>query len=62
MTLQAKLDAFRADFEAGKPPYNVPPSVIDVINRATKELVDLGIGEAYEEGWRRRTVLLPERP
>ena len=45
MTLQAKLDAFRADFEAGKPPYNVPPSVIDVINRATKELVDLGLAK-----------------
>jgi hypothetical protein len=23
MSLQAKLDAFEADFEAGKPPYNV---------------------------------------
>jgi hypothetical protein len=22
MSLQAKLDAFKADFEAGKPPYN----------------------------------------
>jgi hypothetical protein len=28
MTLQDRLDAFKADFEAGKPPYNVPPSVI----------------------------------
>ena len=26
MSLQAKLDAFKADFEAGKPPYNAPPS------------------------------------
>lgn len=26
MTLQTKLDAFKADFEAGKPPYNVCPS------------------------------------
>jgi peroxiredoxin len=43
MTLQAKLDAFRADFEAGKPPYNVPPAVIDVINRATKELLASGL-------------------
>jgi hypothetical protein len=24
MTLQAKLDAFKADFKAGKPPYNAP--------------------------------------
>jgi hypothetical protein len=29
MTLQAKLDAFKADFEAGKPPYSVPRQVID---------------------------------
>jgi hypothetical protein len=29
MTLQAKLDTFKADFEAGKPPYSVPRSVID---------------------------------
>ena len=28
MTLQAKLDAFKTDFDAGKPPYNVPPAVI----------------------------------
>jgi hypothetical protein len=26
MSLQAKLDAFKADFEAGKPPYSVPRS------------------------------------
>jgi peroxiredoxin len=38
MTLQAKLDAFKADFEAGKPPYNVPPSVIETMHRATAEL------------------------
>jgi len=39
MTLQAKLDAFKADFEAGKPPYNVPRSVIDTMQRATEELI-----------------------
>lgn len=39
MTLQAKLDAFKADFEAGKPPYNVPPSVIETMHRATAELI-----------------------
>ncbi len=42
MTLQAKLDAFKADFEAGKPPYNVPPSVIGTMHRATAELVASG--------------------
>jgi hypothetical protein len=31
MSLQAKLDAFKADFEAGKPPYSVPRSVIDIM-------------------------------
>jgi peroxiredoxin len=39
MTLQAKLDAFKADFEAGKPPYSVPRSVIDTMHRATGELI-----------------------
>jgi len=39
MSLQAKLDAFKADFEAGKPPYNVPHSVIETMHRATAELV-----------------------
>lgn len=38
MSLQDKLDAFRADFEAGKPPYSVPPSVIETMHRATAEL------------------------
>ena len=42
MTLQAKLDAFKADFQAGKPPYNVPPSVIETMHRATAELIASG--------------------
>lgn len=42
MTLQDKLDAFKADFEAGKPPYTVPPSVIATMRRATAELVASG--------------------
>ena len=42
MTLQSKLDAFKADFEAGKPPYNVPYSVIETMHRATAELVVSG--------------------
>lgn len=42
MTLQAKLDAFKADFEAGKPPYNVPPEVIATMHRATAELIASG--------------------
>lgn len=42
MTLQSKLDAFKTDFEAGKPPYNVPPSVIATMHRATAELIASG--------------------
>ncbi|WP_260929455.1 peroxiredoxin-like family protein [Novosphingobium sp. 9] len=42
MTLQAKLDAFKADFEAGKPPYSVPPEVIATMRRATAELIASG--------------------
>jgi len=45
MTLQAKLDAFKADFEAGKPPYSVPRSVIDTMHRATKELIASGAAQ-----------------
>ena len=42
MSLQAKLDAFKADFEAGKPPHSVPRSVIDTMHRATDELIASG--------------------
>jgi peroxiredoxin len=42
MSLQAKLDAFKADFEAGKPPYNVPYSVVETMHRATAELIESG--------------------
>jgi peroxiredoxin len=42
MSLQARLDAFKADFEAGKPPYNVPPSIIATMRRATAELIASG--------------------
>ena len=51
MTLQAKLDAFKADFEAGKPPYNVPHSVIETMHRATVELIASGAaGRALKVG------------
>ncbi len=51
MTLQTKLDAFKADFEAGKPPYNVPYSVIETMHRATAELVASGAaGRALKAG------------
>jgi peroxiredoxin len=42
MTLQDRLDAFKADFESGKPPYNAPPQVIATMHRATAELIASG--------------------
>ncbi len=45
MTLKSKLDAFKADFEAGKPPYNVPRSVIDTMHAATKALRESGLAD-----------------
>jgi peroxiredoxin len=42
MNLQAKLDAFRADFEAGKPPYRIKPEYVATMHRATDELVASG--------------------
>jgi len=45
MSLQAKLNAFKADFEAGKPPYNVPQSVIETMHRATAELIASGAAQ-----------------
>ena len=45
MSLQNKLDAFKADFEAGKPPYSVPPSVIETMHRASAELIASGQAE-----------------
>lgn len=51
MTLQDKLDSFKADFEAGKPPYNVPYSVIETMHRATAELIASGAaGRALKAG------------
>lgn len=44
-TLKSRLDAFKADFEAGKPPYNVPYSVIETMHRATAELRDSGLAD-----------------
>ncbi|UGY13273.1 AhpC/TSA family protein [Bradyrhizobium septentrionale] len=45
MSLQAKLDAFKADFEAGKPPYSVPRPVVEIMHRATAELIASGAAQ-----------------
>jgi len=42
MSLQDKLDAFRADFKAGKAPFNAPPEIHPVMERATAELIASG--------------------
>ncbi|TXC88878.1 peroxiredoxin-like family protein [Paraburkholderia azotifigens] len=42
MSLQNKLDAFKADFKAGKPPYNAPPEIHPIMERATAELIESG--------------------
>jgi peroxiredoxin len=42
MSLQDRIDAFKADFEAGKPPFNAPDWIHEPMHRATKELIDSG--------------------
>jgi peroxiredoxin len=61
MTLQARLDAFKADFEAGKPPYNVPYSVIQTMHRATTELKASGLAaRAKKKGDKAPTFALKD--
>src|SRR6476620_4973183 len=51
MSLQEKLDAFKADFKAGKPPFNAPPDIHPVMERATAELIASGqAGRAIKAG------------
>jgi peroxiredoxin len=45
MSLQEKLDAFKKDFKAGKPPYNAPAEIHPIMERATAELVATGQAE-----------------
>ncbi|MDR5837066.1 peroxiredoxin-like family protein [Caballeronia sp. LZ034LL] len=42
MSLQDKLDAFKADFKGGKPPYYAPPEIHPIMERATAELIASG--------------------
>ena len=51
MTLQAKLDAFKADFKGGKAPYFAAPEIHPVMERATAELIASGqAGRALKAG------------
>lgn len=42
MTLQDGLDAFKADFKAGKPPFNAPAHIHPIMARATEALIASG--------------------
>ena len=51
MSLQDKLDAFRANLEAGGPPYNAPAWIHEPMHRATDELTASGAaGRALKVG------------
>ena len=51
MKLPDRLDAFRANFEAGGPPYHAPTWVHEPMHRATNELVACGAaGRALKAG------------
>jgi peroxiredoxin len=42
MSLQDRLDAFRANFESGGPPYNAPVEIMPIMHRATAALIASG--------------------
>src|SRR5262245_31693255 len=42
MALQDRLNAFKSEFESGRPPYNVSRDRIDLMHRATSELIASG--------------------
>jgi len=42
MSLQSRLDAFKANFESGGPPFNAPATVHEPMHRATAELIASG--------------------
>ncbi|QJP16647.1 AhpC/TSA family protein [Starkeya sp. ORNL1] len=51
MALQDTLNAFRANFEAGGPPYNAPGWIHEPMHRATDELIASGLaGHALKAG------------
>ncbi len=61
MTLQEKLDTFKADFKAGKPPYNAPPEIHPIMERATRELIASGLAQrALKAGCKAPDFTLPD--
>jgi hypothetical protein len=45
MSLRQQLDAFKAAFEPGGPPYNASRERIEIMHRATEELRRSGLAE-----------------
>ena len=57
MSLQEKLDAFKADFEGKK----APPEVVAVMHKATADLIASGQADrALKAGWRAPKFALPD--
>jgi peroxiredoxin len=62
MSLQDKLDAFRAEFKSGKPPYNAAPEIHSIMERATAELIASGqAARAIKAGDRAPTFTLEDQ-
>jgi peroxiredoxin len=61
MSLQDRLDAFKANFEAGNPPYNAPAEIHEPMRRATAELIASGAAQrAVKVGDRAPAFKLPD--
>jgi peroxiredoxin len=61
MSLQDRLDAFKANFEAGNPPYNAPSEIHEPMRRATAELIASGAArQALKAGDRAPAFTLPD--
>lgn len=60
MSLQEKLDALKAKFESGGPPYNSSREDVDIMHRATGELRSSGImDKVLKAGDRAPDFVLP---
>ncbi len=57
MALQDRLDAFKLEFKAGKPPYCASPDIHPIMERATAELIaSRQAARAIKAGDRRLTA------
>jgi peroxiredoxin len=61
MSLQDRLDAFKANFEAGNPPYNAPAEIHEPMRRATAALIASGAAQqALKVGDKAPAFMLPD--